>query len=72
MLINGVKFGEPLRVPPTLGMLYYVPSLQAMSLTSACIWQNSRIDHLRLNRGLVHRARRDALAHAEALLSFSR
>lgn len=69
--INGHKVPEPLRNAPEHGTWYYVPNLSDPLLATGLRWTASKGDSQQLARGLVHRIREAAVAHAQALLSFT-
>lgn len=69
--INGREVPEPMREAPDVGNLYYVVIVSAESVVSNHKWQNDQFDKKWLSRGLIHSTKEAAIAHAEALLSFT-
>jgi len=70
--INGHEVPEPVRGPLKMRELYYVPNPAYATRYSAIQWTSSDSDKRRLNDGLIHATQEAAIAHAEALISFTR
>ncbi len=71
MSINGHEFPAPAREPVQKGQVYFLADICHHALTTH-IWTECSADTLWLERGLIHLTREAAIAHAEALLSFTR
>jgi len=69
--INGHKVPAPEREPLDIGTRYFVPHLWSGG-TVSYRWGGDNDDQNCLKNGLVHLTEEAALAHAEALLSFTR
>ena len=71
--INSIEVPEPLRVAPAGGTKVWIPSLSCKDKCHARTWRYDNNQwELELERGLVHTTREAAIAHAEALLSFTK
>ena len=71
--INSIEVPEPLRVAPAGGTEVWIPSLSGKDKCHALTWRyDGNWRELELERGLVHMTREAAIAHAEALLSFTK
>jgi hypothetical protein len=72
--INGYEVPEPCREPLENGTTYYVYDLVRDELIYTSTWVSQcgdSMDKQRLKRGLIHLTKEAAVAHAEALLSFT-
>ena len=69
--INGFEVPRPESKPLPNGTNYWIPLLSTSSLVGHFQWSGATIDLRNLNRGLIHLDRKDANAHALALLSFT-
>ena len=70
--INGREIPCPVRKPLGHRKKYWFVSFWGEALVENDAWNGAIIDHARLKRGLVHSTKEAAIAHAEALLSFTR
>ena len=70
--INGFDVPIPMREPLKLGQMYFFVHCWDDAVVSEVIWNGDRIDRHRLKWGLIHSTKEAAIAHAEALLSFTR
>lgn len=69
--INGREVPEPMRSAPEEGQFYFMPSTIASDFFCEEEWHGSRRDMRWLSCGLCHSTKEAAIAHAEALLSFT-
>ena len=73
--INGHEVPEPLREVPEYGTDYFFPYFGYIDRYSSSNWrsnwQGNLIDFDRLKIGFVHLTAKAAIAHAEALMSFT-
>lgn len=69
--INGHEVPEPMMVKPDVDEVYYFASPCEKELWDFRSWQDYDIDNSYFNRGLCHSTKEAAIAHAEALLSFT-
>ncbi len=69
--INGRKVPEPMREAPKVGEKVYLASIDVGFKFNSITWEGDGIDRRLLSRGLVHSTEEAAIAHAEALLSFT-
>lgn len=74
ILINGHQVPEPMRVTPSIGDTYWMPSLDHLFLHGVREqkWADGSTDRIRFANGLVHLTKEAAELHAEALLSFTK
>ncbi len=70
--INGHEVPAPVREPLELGKMYLFVHFWDDAVVSEVTWSDDRVDRHRLKLGLVHATKEAAIAHAEALLSFTR
>lgn len=70
--INGIEVPCPVREPLRYGQIYYTPRIRDEVLYAELKWNDDNIDRRLLERGLIHLTKESAIAHAEALLSFTR
>lgn len=72
--INGFEVPEPCREPLEYGTMYWIPMVTSIGRTlSVCFkYLGGEFDIYRLNQGLIHLTQEAAIAHAEALLSFTK
>lgn len=70
--INGHEVPAPVREPLKLGQMYFFVHCWDDAVVSEVIWNGDRVDRHRLKWGLIHSTKEAAIAHAEALLSFTR
>lgn len=69
--INGYEVPEPEREPLSPNEEYWIAALDSSILLATGVWTNHRVDNQALKRGLLHKTREAAIAHAQALLSFT-
>lgn len=69
--INGREVPEPMREAPERGSVYYVVEVATGKMTRSDTWRGDDYDKRWLSRGLCHSTKEAAIAHAEALLSFT-
>ena len=69
--INGYEVPEPMRVKPRKGELYYIAYLTDVKVESF-MFTDSTIENRWLEQGLLHRTKKAAELHLEALLSFTK
>lgn len=69
--INGREVPEPMREAPDIGKEYYIAATGNEDMFVVGPWEGDRYDCMRLSRGLCHSTKEVAIAHAEALLSFT-
>ena len=69
--INGREVPEPMRQAPELMSPYFLTDCRCEGKCKAHIWRGDSIDTMWLSRGLCHSTEEAAIAHAEALLSFT-
>jgi len=70
--INGHEVPAPVREPLELGKMYLFVHFWDDAVVSEVTWSDDRVDRHRLKWGLIHSTKEAAIAHAEALLSFTR
>lgn len=68
--INGHKVSKPNK--PKVGTEYFLVSLDSSDLCQRFTWTNEKMDNRWLKRGIIHSTKEAAIAHAKALLSFTR
>lgn len=68
VVVNEFVVPAPCKHPPDIQNTYYIPDIFAPDLVTSYNWYNNHIDMLYLERGLVHLAKNDAIAHAKALI----
>lgn len=67
-----MKFPKPLKeAPPTGQQVYFAEPLEE-DFYSSCEWRDEPIFSMYLKRGFVHLSAENAIAHAEALIEFSK
>ena len=69
--INGHEVPEPVRGPLKDGEDYYFPDLFEAEMSISTYWNGDNSDYRLLKHGLIHITKDAAVAHAEALLSFT-
>lgn len=69
--INGFEIPEPLRIKPETGAIYFFPCFERSEHFKSLVWKDDRIDNITLSHGVCHFTKEAAIAHAEALLSFT-
>lgn len=69
--INGREVPEPMRQAPKVGDTFYSAVIFSNGLSYEFRWAGSATDRRILSRGLAHATEEAAIAHAEALLSFT-
>jgi hypothetical protein len=70
--INGHEVPEPMRVAPAVEASYYTPDVHAEAYPFHHIWGEDIVDKEWLAGGLCHATKEGAVAHAKALLSFTK
>jgi hypothetical protein len=70
--INGHEVPEPVWEPLINGERFFMPNLRFDSPVVEHRWTGGTYDIQALERGLIHLTKDAAIAHAEALLSFTR
>lgn len=70
--INGHEVPCPVREPLKDAQCYWFVSFWGLDIVDEAIWWRDEIDNKRLEHGLIHYTKEAAIAHAEALLSFTR
>jgi len=71
IMINGVAVPEPMRVEPSSKQPYWLVDVTLTGGWSEEAWDGTSTELGWLVNGLCHATRKAAIAHAEALLSFS-
>lgn len=69
--INGREVPEPMRESPKVGDVVYIVSVSGDQIFFEFPWMHEFMDTDWLSRGLIHSTKEAAIAHAEALLSFT-
>lgn len=69
--INGIEVPKPETTAPPYGTTAYIPLLYGSTEVHIIDWNNSRLHHEALTKGLIHLSKENAIAHAKALLSFT-
>lgn len=69
--INGIDVPKPESKELICNTLYYIPKPEYKALYTSSCWNNHRIDKLRLERGLIHLTKENAIAHAKAIISLT-
>lgn len=70
--INGHEVPEPVREPLKDKQDYYITRLSHDRMYSLYAWESDCVDHYFLENGLIHLTQEAAIAHAKALLSFTK
>lgn len=70
--INGRIVPEPLRTPPQLGQACWIADVTSRKLWYYWKWSNDEQERHWLRIGMCHATQAAAVAHATALLSFTR
>lgn len=69
--INGIDITKPESKELSYNTIYYMPKPDYADLYHSSCWANHKIDKLRLERGLIHLTKENAIAHAKAIISFT-
>lgn len=69
--VNGFEVPEPVREPLKDGDTYYFPSVGSGQLSVTSLWVGCAAADIRLNRGLIHLTKENAIAHAKAMLGIN-
>lgn len=69
--IGDVSFIKPASEPLKYAEQYWVADPTDADYTTSFLWIGDNFDKLALSRGLVHRSRENAIAHAKALIKLS-
>ena len=69
--INGIEIPKAETKAPSCGTRFYIPVLHDVTEFYALDWNNSKLHHEFLAKGLIHLSKDNAIAHARALLSFT-
>ena len=69
--INGIEVPKPETTAPPYGTTAYMPLLHGTTEVHIIDWNNSKLHHEALTKGLIHLSKDNAIAHAKALLSFT-
>lgn len=69
--IGDVSFPKPELKPLKDGDKYWVADPAFIHYALASQWKGDKLDKLALNRGLLHKSKEDAIAHAKALIKLS-
>lgn len=72
IIINGIEVPKPLTKAPEVSTLIYLPSIRHGEEYATWIWTDGGRDRYALKNGLVHLTQEAAVAHAHALLSFTK
>jgi hypothetical protein len=70
--INGHEVPEPLRTRPNNGESYWLASPTYALLATEWVWVSGHPDEMHFLHGLCHATEEAALAHAEAIISFTK
>jgi len=70
--INGIEVPEPERKALEDETKYFVPNLDGGFRSVEYRWNNDSTDYRLLSLGLVHKTKEAAIAHTDALLSFTK
>lgn len=69
--VGGVSFPKPELKPLEDGDKYWVADPMAINHAILGLWTDSELDKLALSKGLLHKSRESAIAHAKALIELS-
>lgn len=69
--INGREVPEPMRSEPAIESQYFMPQLTTEIKYGFAYWRAGNSEIRWLSKGLCHSTKEAAIAHAEALLSFT-
>jgi len=69
--INGHEVPEPYRGEMSLGVYYYTPILWGQTGYDIYTWDDASSDKTFKSKGLIHLSKEAAIAHANALISFT-
>jgi hypothetical protein len=69
--INGHEVPEPVRNDLKAKDSYYTPAVGGHNLYNTFVWSDNPYDFQRLKNGVIHLMPEAAIAHANALLSFT-
>ena len=67
--LGGMEVPKPESKAPSLGKMYFTPSLTDEMMYDAMTWHNDSYDKMYLKRRLVHLNSDAAMSHAKALIS---
>ena len=68
IMVNSFEVPEPMREKPELDTGYFAPNVVAMEMYSFSKWEDCSVDKSRLSRGICHKTKEAAIAHAKAML----
>ncbi|WP_432480811.1 hypothetical protein [Moraxella sp. ZY200743] len=69
--VGDVSFPKPESEPLQDGDKYWIADPMANSYAILSMWVGNKLDKLALSKGLLHKSRENAIAHAEALIKLS-
>lgn len=67
IIVNGFEVPAPVREPLKLGEDYFVPSVTCIDFIDCDSWDGYETDETFMSRGLIHRTKAAAAAHAKAM-----
>lgn len=68
ILVNGIEVPKPETEAPEEGEDYYTPQPCNFDFFTRATWWGTEYDVMRLNRGLVHLLKENAIKHGEAMV----
>lgn len=71
MTINGHEVPEPIREELARGTEFFIPSPMSIGKYASVFWDSSSICKIAIQRGIAHWNKEAAIAHSNALLSFT-
>ena len=71
VMIGDVEVPEPMREAIDYGVTYYLPDIFSERMYSYNSWNDSKYDCECLLRGVIHKTRDGAIAHAKALIALT-
>ncbi len=70
IFVNGFEIPKPVSTPRVMHSFYYVPSVQSVNWYICIRWNGLNYNREHLDRGLAHKDKEGAIAHAKALLCY--
>lgn len=66
--IGGIEVPDPMRVAPKVGDRYYTLNTARTALYDLFSWDDHGFDRAALKRGMCHKTKESAIAHAHAII----
>ncbi len=68
IIVNGFEIEAPLKEAPEIDDVFYFADATSMFFYDRCIWNDSPFCKNALSRGICHKTRDAAIAHAKAMI----